>query len=106
MSQRPDTPILDQVETPADLKRFSDEELKLLADELRKETIAAVSVWIVIARQRSFMSFAFPGMLTGSTPLPIPPSGIRAFGSLRTFFKTYEIAALPSDVLRIPLNRF
>ena len=43
MSQRPDTPILDQVETPADLKRFSDEELKLLADELRKETISAVS---------------------------------------------------------------
>ena len=35
MSQRPDTPILDQVQTPADLKRFSDEELKLLADELR-----------------------------------------------------------------------
>ena len=43
MSQRPDTPILDQVETPADLKRLSDEELKLLADELRKETISAVS---------------------------------------------------------------
>ena len=43
MSQRPDTPILDQVETPADLKRFSDEELKLLADDLRKETISAVS---------------------------------------------------------------
>ena len=43
MSRRPDTPILDQVETPADLKRFSDEELKLLADELRKETISAVS---------------------------------------------------------------
>ena len=43
MSQRPDTPILDQVETPADLKRFSDEGLKLLADELRKETISAVS---------------------------------------------------------------
>ena len=43
MSQRPDTPILDQVETPADLKRFSDEELILLADELRKETISAVS---------------------------------------------------------------
>ena len=43
MSQRPDTPILDQVQTPADLKRFSDEELKLLADELRKETISTVS---------------------------------------------------------------
>ena len=43
MSQRPDTPILDQVQTPADLKRFSDEKLKFLADELRKETISAVS---------------------------------------------------------------
>ena len=43
MSQRPDTPILDQVQTPADLKRFSDEELKLLAEELRNETISAVS---------------------------------------------------------------
>ena len=43
MSQRPDTPILDQVQTPADLKRFCDEELKLLVDELRKETISAVS---------------------------------------------------------------
>jgi 1-deoxy-D-xylulose-5-phosphate synthase len=43
MSQRPDTPILDQVQTPADLKRFSDEELKFLADELRNETISAVS---------------------------------------------------------------
>ena len=43
MNQRPDTPILDQVQTPADLKRFSDEELQLLADELRKETISAVS---------------------------------------------------------------
>ena len=43
MSQRPDTPILDQVQTPADLKRFSDEELILLAAELRTETISAVS---------------------------------------------------------------
>ena len=43
MSQRPDTPILNQVQTPADLKRFSDEELKLLAAELRTETISAVS---------------------------------------------------------------
>ena len=42
MSQRPDTPILNQVQTPADLKRFSDEELKLLADELRKETISCL----------------------------------------------------------------
>jgi len=43
MSQRPDTPMLDQVQTPADLKHFNDEELKCLADELRNETISAVS---------------------------------------------------------------
>ena len=43
MNQRPDTPMLDQVQTPADLKRFNDEELKRLADELRNETISAVS---------------------------------------------------------------
>jgi len=43
MKQRPDTPMLDQVQTPADLKRFNDEELKCLADELRNETISVVS---------------------------------------------------------------
>ena len=43
MNQRPDTPMLDQVQTPADLKRFNDEELKCLANELRNETISAVS---------------------------------------------------------------
>ena len=43
MSQRPDTPMLDKVQIPADLKRFTDQELKVLADELRKETISAVS---------------------------------------------------------------
>ena len=43
MNQKPDTPMLDQVQTPADLKRFNDEELKCLADELRNETISAVS---------------------------------------------------------------
>ena len=43
MSQRPDTPMLDQVQTPADLKRFNDEELKCLAVELRNETISVVS---------------------------------------------------------------
>ena len=43
MNQRPDTPMLDQVQTPGDLKRFNDDELKRLADELRNETISAVS---------------------------------------------------------------
>ncbi len=43
MPNRPDTPLLDQVATPADLKRFSDAQLTQLAHELRSETISAVS---------------------------------------------------------------
>ncbi|MGF1657814.1 MAG: 1-deoxy-D-xylulose-5-phosphate synthase [Rubrimonas sp.] len=41
---RPETPLLDGVKYPADLKRLSDSQLKRLADELRAETVAAVSV--------------------------------------------------------------
>jgi len=41
---RPQTPLLDRVNSPADLKQFSDAELRQLADELRAETISAVSV--------------------------------------------------------------
>ncbi|OZB19591.1 MAG: 1-deoxy-D-xylulose-5-phosphate synthase [Rhodobacterales bacterium 34-62-10] len=44
MTDRPKTPLLDKVQTPADLKRFSDAELRQLADELRAETVSAVSV--------------------------------------------------------------
>ena len=44
MSDRPATPLLDTVATPADLKRFDDAQLRQLADELREETISAVSV--------------------------------------------------------------
>ena len=43
MTERPATPLLDQVNVPADLKRFSDAELCRIADELRAETISAVS---------------------------------------------------------------
>ncbi len=43
MSHRPETPLLDRVHTPADLKMLSDRELRQLADELRSETISAVS---------------------------------------------------------------
>ncbi|MEM5476627.1 1-deoxy-D-xylulose-5-phosphate synthase [Pacificibacter sp. AS14] len=43
MSDLPDTPTLDRVATPADLKSLSDAELKRLAGELRAETISAVS---------------------------------------------------------------
>ncbi|MBI1213019.1 MAG: 1-deoxy-D-xylulose-5-phosphate synthase [Alphaproteobacteria bacterium] len=39
----PNTPLLDKVKVPADMRNFSREELKQLADELRAETIDAVS---------------------------------------------------------------
>ena len=44
MSDRPQTPTLDRVRTPADLKGLSVRDLRQLADELRAETISAVSV--------------------------------------------------------------
>ncbi|MBU6156819.1 MAG: 1-deoxy-D-xylulose-5-phosphate synthase [Alphaproteobacteria bacterium] len=40
----PNTPLLDKVKTPADTRGFSRDELRQLADELRLETIDAVSV--------------------------------------------------------------
>ncbi len=43
MSNRPDTPLLDQVLLPGDMRDFSVDQLVQLADELRVETIAAVS---------------------------------------------------------------
>lgn len=44
MSQdRPHTPHLDRVTYPADLKQFSDRELRDVADELRSETVSTVS---------------------------------------------------------------
>jgi len=44
MSDRPYTPLLDLVNRPADLKQFSDAQLHQVAQELRAETISAVSV--------------------------------------------------------------
>lgn len=44
MSDRPKTPLLDLVSRPADLKQFSDAQLHQVAQELRAETISAVSV--------------------------------------------------------------
>ena len=44
MPDRPITPILDRVNVPSDLKALSDRDLRQLADELRAETISAVSV--------------------------------------------------------------
>ncbi|PCD01697.1 1-deoxy-D-xylulose-5-phosphate synthase [Sphingomonas spermidinifaciens] len=42
MSQLPDTPLLDTVPTPAELRRLKPAQLRQLADELRAETISAV----------------------------------------------------------------
>src|SRR3954471_3906761 len=44
MTDRPNTPLLDTAGTPAELRRLKPEQLRQLADELRAETIDAVSV--------------------------------------------------------------
>jgi 1-deoxy-D-xylulose-5-phosphate synthase len=44
MTNRPHTPMLDRVTLPSDLRALSDRDLRVLADELRAETISAVSV--------------------------------------------------------------
>jgi 1-deoxy-D-xylulose-5-phosphate synthase len=41
---KPSTPLLDQIESPADLRKLRESDLPQLADELRAETISAVSV--------------------------------------------------------------
>jgi 1-deoxy-D-xylulose-5-phosphate synthase len=40
---RPATPMLDRVRYPSELRNFSAEQLRQLADELRAETIDAVA---------------------------------------------------------------
>jgi len=44
MNDRPDTPLLDTVKYPADIRALAKDQLPQLAEELRQETIAAVSV--------------------------------------------------------------
>jgi 1-deoxy-D-xylulose-5-phosphate synthase len=44
MTHRPATPLLDTIERPSDLRHLPESELRQLADELRAETIDAVSV--------------------------------------------------------------
>ncbi len=44
VSQNSKTPLLDTVSDPADIREFSVEQLKQLADEIRTETIDAVSI--------------------------------------------------------------
>ena len=44
MTGQSPTPLLDTVDVPADIRRLREEQLRQLADELRQETISAVSV--------------------------------------------------------------
>jgi 1-deoxy-D-xylulose-5-phosphate synthase len=44
MSERPNTPLLDEVKLPEDIRRLDKAQLAQLAEELRQETISAVSV--------------------------------------------------------------
>src|ERR671929_320255 len=44
MNDRPQTPLLDTVGTPVELRRLKPAQLRQLSDELRAETISAVSV--------------------------------------------------------------
>jgi 1-deoxy-D-xylulose-5-phosphate synthase len=44
MTDRPETPLLDTVAVPEDLRKLSHDQLRQLSDELRAETISAVSV--------------------------------------------------------------
>src|SRR5438874_9501842 len=44
MSDRPETPLLDTVKVPADIRNLCKDQLPQLADELRQEVISAVSV--------------------------------------------------------------
>ena len=44
MEPKPKTPLLDRVQSPADLRRLPEKDLPQLAEELRQETISAVSV--------------------------------------------------------------
>jgi 1-deoxy-D-xylulose-5-phosphate synthase len=43
LANKPETPLLDQINFPADLRELREDQLRQLADELRAETIDAVS---------------------------------------------------------------
>jgi 1-deoxy-D-xylulose-5-phosphate synthase len=44
VTDRPDTPLLDTIRIPSDLRKLPEHQLKQVAEELRAETISAVSV--------------------------------------------------------------
>ncbi|NQV46290.1 MAG: 1-deoxy-D-xylulose-5-phosphate synthase [Rhodospirillaceae bacterium] len=44
MNEKQETPLLDTVSSPADIRTFTDEQLRQLADEVRQDTIRSVSI--------------------------------------------------------------
>ncbi|MDZ7710531.1 MAG: 1-deoxy-D-xylulose-5-phosphate synthase [Roseovarius sp.] len=117
MSERPITPLLDQVHIPSDLKRLSDAQLPQLADELRAETISAVSetgghlgaglgvVELTVALHYGLRRAARQDRLGCRPPEPIPHKiltgrrdrirTLRQKGGLSGFTKRSEIALRP-----------
>ncbi|MEC8769065.1 MAG: 1-deoxy-D-xylulose-5-phosphate synthase N-terminal domain-containing protein, partial [Pseudomonadota bacterium] len=43
MSKKPETPLLDKIRLPEEVRNLSEDQLSQLADELRAETISAVA---------------------------------------------------------------
>ena len=43
MSKKPETPLLDKIRLPEDVRNLSEHQLSQLADELRAESISAVA---------------------------------------------------------------
>ena len=66
MSNRPDTPLLDTANTPAELRKLPATKLRQVADELRAE-IELVSVHVDLATHR---------------PAPLPDGYAAAFAAL------------------------
>ena len=67
---KPSTPILDKINSPADLKTLSRDELHQLADELRAEVIDAVSV----TGGHLGAGLGVVELTVASTPCSIPPT--------------------------------
>jgi 1-deoxy-D-xylulose-5-phosphate synthase len=43
VSKKPETPLLDKIRLPEEVRNLAEDQLSQLADELRAETISAVS---------------------------------------------------------------
>ena len=60
MSDGPATPLLDSVHFPADIRKLDKAQLRQLADELREETISAVSVTGGVRQAAKSAGFSAP----------------------------------------------